>query len=44
MTIHHLDRIAQAKVAPVQRVEFDVVDEFSTETQRGAKGFGSTGV
>jgi dUTP pyrophosphatase len=44
VSIKHADRIAQAKVAPVQRVRFEVVDEFSEVTQRGADGFGSTGV
>ena len=41
--IKHGERIAQAKVAPVQRATFDLVDEFSDVTERGAKGFGSTG-
>lgn len=36
------DRIAQAMVLPVPRVEFDEVDELS-DTDRGAGGFGSTG-
>ncbi|MEY2686739.1 MAG: deoxyuridine 5-triphosphate nucleotidohydrolase [Pseudomonadota bacterium] len=36
------DRIAQAKLVQVPRVEFDVVDELSA-TERGAGGFGSTG-
>lgn len=37
------DRIAQGVIAPVVRVTFEVVDEL-TETERGAGGFGSTGV
>ena len=41
-TIHHGDRIAQAVVAPVVQVSFEVVD-FIEETARGAGGFGSTG-
>lgn len=41
--INHGDRIGQAKIAPVQRVEFKVVDEFSTVTERGENGYGSTG-
>lgn len=41
--VNHGDRIAQAKIAPVQRVIFEVVDEFTEETKRGTKGFGSTG-
>lgn len=36
------DRIAQALVLPIERVEFDLVDELST-TERGAGGLGSTG-
>lgn len=36
------DRIAQAMVIPVSRVEFELVDELS-ETSRGDGGFGSTG-
>lgn len=42
--IGHNDRIAQAKIAPVQRVTFEVVDEFSAVTQRGSGAWGSTGV
>ena len=41
-TIHHGDRIAQAVVAPVVQVRFEVVDLLG-ETERGAGGFGSTG-
>ncbi len=37
------DRVAQLILAPVVQAEFIVVDELS-ETQRGAGGFGSTGV
>lgn len=36
------DRIAQAMLVPVERVEFELVDSLS-DTQRGAGGFGSTG-
>lgn len=36
-------RIAQLVIAPVARVEVEVVDVLS-ETERGAQGFGSTGV
>ena len=41
-TIQPLDRVAQLIVLPVQRVEFEVVEEFAAST-RGAGGFGSTG-
>jgi len=37
------DRIGQLVIAPVARVTFEVVDELGT-TERGAGGFGSTGV
>lgn len=37
------DRIAQALVLPVERVTFEEVDELGV-TERGAAGFGSTGV
>ncbi|PKO87638.1 MAG: dUTP diphosphatase [Betaproteobacteria bacterium HGW-Betaproteobacteria-12] len=37
------DRIAQLMFQPVVQVALHVVDEFSTETERGAGGFGSTG-
>lgn len=36
------DRVAQAMIVPVPRVEFQVVDQLS-ETPRGEGGFGSTG-
>jgi len=37
------DRIAQAVICPVPAVEFEEVDELS-DTERGEKGFGSTGI
>ena len=36
------DRVCQGKIAPVEQVEFVVVDELS-DTERGDNGFGSTG-
>nr|DAU27304.1 MAG TPA: dUTPase [Caudoviricetes sp.] len=36
------ERIAQAMIIPVQRNEFELVDELS-DTKRGNGGFGSTG-
>lgn len=36
------DRIAQAMIVPVDRVEFELSDELG-ETERGEGGFGSTG-
>ncbi|WP_108263016.1 dUTP diphosphatase [Mangrovicoccus ximenensis] len=42
-TVTHGDRIAQAVIADVRRPEIVEVDAVS-ETERGAGGFGSTGV
>lgn len=44
LTILRGDRVAQAKIAPVQRVQFEVVEEFSAVTGRGSGAWGSTGV
>ncbi|RYG92812.1 dUTP diphosphatase [Loktanella sp. IMCC34160] len=43
VTIAHGDRIAQIVVAPVVQAAFEMADTL-TETERGAGGFGSTGV
>ena len=40
--IHPGERIAQLKIAPVARVEWNEVSELDT-TERGTGGFGSTG-
>lgn len=37
------ERIAQLLFQPVVQVAFQYVDQFSTETERGTGGFGSTG-
>ena len=37
------DRIAQMVIAPVIQAKFEVVGNFE-ETERGVKGFGSSGV
>ena len=37
------DRICQMVYAPVTQVDFEISDELS-ETERGSRGFGSTGV
>jgi dUTP pyrophosphatase len=42
LTVRSGDRIAQALVSPVPRVEHVEVESLS-ETERGAGGFGSTG-
>lgn len=42
LRFQHGDRIAQAMLVPVPRVEFEVAEQLSI-TERGAGGFGSTG-
>ena len=42
-TINRGDRIGQMVIAPVFQASFDEVDELD-ETERGAGGFGSTGI
>ena len=42
-SVNRGDRIAQAMIVPVSQVAFEAVDELG-ETDRGAGGFGSTGV
>lgn len=42
-TIDIGDRIAQLIIVPVLQVDFEVVDDFS-DSERGAGGFGSTGI
>ncbi|MGI6203950.1 MAG: dUTP diphosphatase [Anaerovoracaceae bacterium] len=42
-TVNDGDRIAQMVIARYERAEFDVTDELD-ETERGAGGFGHTGV
>ena len=37
------ERIAQLMFQPVVQVALQLVEEFSTETERGSSGFGSTG-
>jgi dUTP pyrophosphatase len=44
LTIRPGDRIAQLVFVPILRPSFQVVSEFSAETERGLGGFGSTGV
>lgn len=38
------DRIAQLVLAPVTRAEIEATDDLGEATERGANGFGSTGV
>jgi dUTP pyrophosphatase len=42
-TIQPFDRIAQLVFVPVIQAQFEVVDSFTTETDRGIGGFGSSG-
>ncbi len=41
--IKPLERIAQLVIVPVIQAKFDIVSEFSPDSQRGSGGFGSTG-
>ena len=42
VVVHAGDRIAQARLEKVEPTEFEIVSELS-ETERGKKGYGSTG-
>ena len=42
-TIHKGDRLAQLVIVPIWKPELEPVKEFSNETARGEKGFGSSG-
>lgn len=42
-TIKVGERVAQYIVAPIVRPEFDIVEDFDTDSERGAGGFGSSG-
>lgn len=44
VTIEPRARIAQLVITPVIRAEFDQVEEFRNDSDRGGNGFGSTGV
>lgn len=37
------DRFAQLLFIPIIKARFEIVEDFNTDTQRGAAGFGSTG-
>ena len=41
--LHPAERMAQYVVVPVVRPSFEIVDEFSDVSERGAGGFGSSG-
>ena len=42
-TIHQGDKLAQLVIVPIVTPQLQVVDEFSEVSERGAKGFGSSG-
>ena len=42
-TIQPMDRIAQLVIVPVTQAQLNVVEDFSTDSERGAGGYGSTG-
>jgi dUTP pyrophosphatase len=42
--VQHGDRIAQLLLVPVLRYPFEIVTEFTSTSERGANGFGSSGV
>lgn len=43
-TLNPAERMAQYMVVPVVRPSFEIVDEFSDDSERGVGGFGSSGV
>ena len=43
-TLKPAERMAQYMVVPVVRPSFEIVDEFSDDSERGAGGFGSSGI
>lgn len=43
-TLNPAERMAQYMVVPVLRPSFKIVDEFSDDSERGAGGFGSSGI
>ncbi len=42
-TIEPMERIAQMVIVPVVQAQFRVVDDFTSASERGAGGYGSTG-
>ena len=43
-TLNPAERMAQYMVVPVVRPSFEIVSEFSDDSERGAGGFGSSGI
>lgn len=42
-TLNPMERIAQLVIVPVVQAQFDLVEEFAPNSERGEGGFGSTG-
>jgi dUTP pyrophosphatase len=42
-TIEPMERIAQMVIVPVVQAQFNVVQDFAATSERGARGYGSTG-
>lgn len=42
-TLQPMERLAQLVIVPVLQAQFNVVQEFAADTERGARGYGSTG-
>ena len=42
-TLNPAERMAQYMVVPICRPDFEIVEEFSDVSERGAGGFGSSG-
>lgn len=42
-TLEPMERLAQLVIVPVVQAQFRVVDDFESQTARGAGGYGSTG-
>ena len=42
-TIEPMERIAQLVIVPVVQAQFQIVDEFTSASERGEGGYGSTG-
>mgnify|MGYP000529477138 FL=1 len=43
-TLQPLERLAQLVIVPVMQARLSVVEDFQATTERGAGGYGSTGV
>ncbi len=42
-TLQPMERLAQLVIVPVLQAQFNVVQDFAAATERGAKGYGSSG-